>query len=230
MTPEAIEKVREKARLRWADPAFKARVSAAMRGKSRSEESRAKMSASKAGRTRAPHSEETKAKMRAKHLGKVLSPEHRAKLSLATTGRPGYWLGRSSGGMSGKRHSPDAIERIRATNVQTAAASRRPVWRRHEYAGLAFRSSWERRAATALDSLGVRWQYEPKAFRFGSEFSYTPDFYLPDDGAYWEVKGYMCHRSRRAVERFRRDYPDVPLVVVNKQCLQALEAAAQKGR
>jgi hypothetical protein len=39
-----------------------------------------------------------------------------------------------------------------------------------------FRSSWELRFARWLDSLGVRWVYEPDAFELNDGRHYTPDF------------------------------------------------------
>jgi len=76
-----------------------------------------------------------------------------------------------------------------------------------------------------LDALGVPWRYEPKRFDLG-EFTYTPDFYLPDDGAYWEVKGWYTPNSRVKIEAFRLQHPEVPLVLFGKSCVELIERTA----
>lgn len=81
------------------------------------------------------------------------------------------------------------------------------------YAGHRFRSRLEARWAVFFDTLGVRWEYEPQGFelsplseatlkRMADEHlrepqpedanhlgSYLPDFWLPDQAAWFEVKG-----------------------------------------
>jgi hypothetical protein len=88
------------------------------------------------------------------------------------------------------------------------------------------RSSYEVRTAKALDALEIKWEYEPRRFWFGT-FTYTPDFFLPDDGVYWEVKGWFHHHGKAKVEAFRAKYPEVPLVVFTLPCIEILEHAAK---
>jgi len=57
------------------------------------------------------------------------------------------------------------------------------------YAGYRFRSRIEARWAVFFTRLGLDWQYEPQGFKVGSEqLPYLPDFYLPVQGLYVEVK------------------------------------------
>lgn len=56
------------------------------------------------------------------------------------------------------------------------------------YKGHRFRSRLEARWAVAFDALGVKWLYEPQNKRFGS-VGYVPDFYLPQQAAWIEIKG-----------------------------------------
>ncbi|TGP65455.1 hypothetical protein EN868_03120 [Mesorhizobium sp. M2D.F.Ca.ET.225.01.1.1] len=68
-----------------------AKRSALMRGKKRSAESRANMSAAKRGKPGPRHTAETRAKISAAHMGKKMPPrsdDHRAKISERLTGRP----------------------------------------------------------------------------------------------------------------------------------------------
>ena len=59
------------------------------------------------------------------------------------------------------------------------------------YAGHKFRSRLEARWAVFFDALGIEWQYEPEGFSVdGSrQWSYLPDFYLPESKVWVEVKG-----------------------------------------
>ena len=61
------------------------------------------------------------------------------------------------------------------------------------YAGCAFRSRLEARWAVLFDALGIDWLYEPQGFnvaeREGRRHAYLPDFYLPANRLWVEVKG-----------------------------------------
>ena len=56
------------------------------------------------------------------------------------------------------------------------------------YNGHLFRSRLEARWAVFFDVLGIRWEYEPEGFSLEDGTCYLPDFYLPDDEVYVEVK------------------------------------------
>lgn len=57
------------------------------------------------------------------------------------------------------------------------------------YAGCRFRSRLEARWAVFFDALGMRWEYEPEGFELPSGARYLPDFWLPDNRKWVEVKG-----------------------------------------
>lgn len=56
------------------------------------------------------------------------------------------------------------------------------------YRGYRFRSRLEARWAVFFDALGIRWEYEPEGFDLGGWGWYLPDFYLPEWGAWIEIK------------------------------------------
>ena len=60
-----------------------------------------------------------------------------------------------------------------------------------KYNGITFRSKLEAKYAKAFDSLNIPWIYENVGFEFDDGTCYCPDFYLPDTGQYFEVKGLM---------------------------------------
>lgn len=63
------------------------------------------------------------------------------------------------------------------------------------YAGCLFRSRTEARWAVFFDAIGTRWIYEVEGFHIGTNNEgtatrkYLPDFYLPDEDLWIEVKG-----------------------------------------
>lgn len=69
------------------------------------------------------------------------------------------------------------------------------------------RCGWEANVARMLNALGVSWQYEPRTFWFPQRSgtnSYTPDFYLPENDKWIEVKGYWNGKSKTQLRRFKR--------------------------
>lgn len=56
------------------------------------------------------------------------------------------------------------------------------------FRGYKFRSRLEARWAVAFDNLGLNWQYEVEGFDLGKLGRYLPDFYLPDQKTFVEIK------------------------------------------
>lgn len=78
-----------------------------------------------------------------------------------------------------------------------------------EYAGYRFRSRLEARWAVALDHLGIEWQYEAQGFDGYPRVSlnegvihYLPDFWLPGEKCYIEVKGELT--TKQALDVYDR--------------------------
>ncbi len=57
-----------------------------------------------------------------------------------------------------------------------------------KYKGYRFRSRLEARWAVMLDSLGIKWEYEPEGYVIDDKTWYLPDFYLPDCDTWLEIK------------------------------------------
>lgn len=87
------------------------------------------------------------------------------------------------------------------------------------YSGVRFRSRLEARWAVFFDALGIKWEYEPEAFKLSDGTCYLPDFRLsypsPHVGGAWlEVKpeGRLSAPDLRKIQGFTeslggRDYP-----------------------
>ena len=75
-----------------------------------------------------------------------------------------------------------------------------------------FRSAWEANIARYYNFIGVKWEFEPKTFIFNNvtrgSVSYTPDFYLPEEDKWIEVKGWMDGKSKTKLKRFKNQYPE----------------------
>ena len=56
------------------------------------------------------------------------------------------------------------------------------------YNGYRFRSRLEARWAVFFDAGGIKYEYEPEGFDVGKDGCYLPDFYLPEEDIYVEVK------------------------------------------
>ncbi len=89
-----------------------------------------------------------------------------------------------------------------------------------KYQGTYMRSTWERLVAAWLDRCGIHWQYEPKRFYF-DDCSYLPDFYLPDLGIWWEVKGYFSEDAAKKISLFRQSQTE-PIVVIDRGMMKFL--------
>lgn len=90
-----------------------------------------------------------------------------------------------------------------------------------------FRSKWEANVARTLDFQGRRWEYETKTFWFekikkGAR-SYTPDFYLPDENLFIEVKGWWDAKSLTKKKRMAKYYPEIKIEYWDSQMYRALE-------
>ena len=81
------------------------------------------------------------------------------------------------------------------------------------------RSSWEADYARVLNYLSEPYEYEPKTFLLidedGTEMNYTPDFYLPQQDQWVEIKGFMRPLDQKKIDLFREQYPDHALSVVS---------------
>lgn len=56
------------------------------------------------------------------------------------------------------------------------------------YNGYRFRSRLEARWAVFFDAIGMKYEYEPEGYDLGDGVRYLPDFYLPEERCFAEVK------------------------------------------
>lgn len=77
------------------------------------------------------------------------------------------------------------------------------------------RSGWERKTAVYLTENGKNWYYEYEWLYVGGAY-YLPDFYLPDEDKYIEVKGFVFSKTedklKKAVKKFNVEIWDANIL------------------
>lgn len=78
--------------------------------------------------------------------------------------------------------------------------------------GYRFRSGWEASVARWFMHQGWEFEYEPIRFVYTTikrgTRGYTPDFYLPEQDLYVEVKGNLPATDKTRMRRFKKYYPE----------------------
>ena len=138
------------------------------------------------------HSVESKIKMSNSAKGKIVSDKTKAKMSASRTGKKNPMYGRS----------PAHYKRI-------------------NYKGFCFRSSWEFHFAKFLDSRKLKWNYECKRFYF-EDCSYLPDFYVYDWECWIEIKGRLTDDNIKKIKLFNKYYTEEKLILFDFDILKKL--------
>ena len=88
---------------------------------------------------------------------------------------------------------------------------------------ICFYSTWEANVARVFSLVGIKWQYGPKIFDLG-QHTYRPDFYLPIENLYIEVKNFMNNYSLERDKLFRKKFPNTKLEILSKIEYREIEA------
>lgn len=173
-------------------------------GKHLSEEHKAKLSNALKGDKSPvygiPLSDETKRKLSEAHKGVYPSEETRKKLSESKKGSKNINYGK-----------------LPPMNGTYAKGS----WYESPFQGKVWlRSTWELAYVKYLDELKEPWFYEMETFIL-TDTTYTPDFFLPRQNKFIEIKGIMHDHSMKKIQAFQEEYP-FDLQVLYRNDLQAL--------
>lgn len=94
--------------------------------------------------------------------------------------------------------------------------------KRQKYKKIWMRSSYEIKYAKYLDKNKIQWKYESKTFDLRIT-TYTPDFYLPKNNEYIEIKGYWRDKAKKKFELFKKLYPKIKIKVLKLENLKDME-------
>ena len=84
-----------------------------------------------------------------------------------------------------------------------------------EYKGYKFRSRLEARWAIFFDTARIEWKYEPEGYELSTGEKYLPDFYLPEQDIFVEVKGKKPdEKYLKMLETFSKEIKKSVLIVV----------------
>jgi hypothetical protein len=121
--------------------------------------------------------------------------EHRASLGSLRGGHT-----RSCGCLFTEQASRRAIEKMKSRH--------RKNWPyvREDGSAVWMRAATEVAWATWLDRTGKAWKYEPNAFLLSNGRRYVPDFFLPEESCWHEVKGRETADTMAKYEEFARDH------------------------
>lgn len=83
------------------------------------------------------------------------------------------------------------------------------------------RSSWEKCYAEYLDSKNIKWYYEFQRFPLYNT-TYAPDFFLPEENLFVEIKGYMYPEQLKKINEFKEKYPEKNIIILFELDLKKL--------
>jgi hypothetical protein len=168
--------------------------------------------------------------------GGTLSVDHRNKISASVskirkTTHPIWNKGLTKVTSAAVRRLGRTISK-RTKGKPRPHTSKKQGKRRFWYYGpdvrIKMRSRWEVAYAHYLDKKGIVWLYEVCTFVM-TDFSFTPDFYIPAQVKFVEIKGHLDPVSVSKIEALRRHYCtklDV-LCAPDLQALHILDARQQ---
>lgn len=177
-------------------------------------------------------SEETKQLLSKQRLGKkhpercghnnpACRPEVREKMSKARKGRKltQEWKDNIKKATTGTREGIKNTMYGKSGKLSPRYGKRAILGHKETYRNIKMFSSWEVKYAQYLDKNNVKWEYEPKTFDLG-ESTYTPDFYLPEQDKYIEIKGYFTDYAKNKINIFRQLYANINYEILEKQQLK----------
>ena len=156
-------------------------------------------------------------------LGKTHAPEARAAMSRSRTGKPRAPFSQETRDLM----SRIMVARLRGNPGSINPGKRGVGGRRSDLGDRYFRSRYEANYARFLTWSKKTWVYEPKTFWFDAikrgTRSYTPDFWVPSEVAFHEVKGWMDPKSATKLKRMAKFHPGVKVIVVGADWFRAAE-------
>lgn len=116
----------------------------------------------------------------------------------------------------GKTHSDETKQKLSAIASANNRGGR-SKW--YDVSGQRVQGTWERDIGQKLTELGVLWMKVRTSWRYtmdGKIRHYTPDFFLPNEEVYLEIKGYWWGDDKRKMDIVQQQYPEKKIIVIEK--------------
>lgn len=138
-------------------------------------------------------------------LGKHHSDEFKKNQSIIMTG-----IKQNISDEERLRRSNQARENIKKALSNGNCFSRTKSGIRKDIGNIFFRSSWEANFARVLNIENRNWKYEPKDFKINDSGDvYIPDFYLPEEDIWVEVKGWLMPNNKKKLKLFMESNKEI---------------------
>jgi hypothetical protein len=152
-----------------------------------------------------------------------------------TTGTPAWnkglvgvqtaWNKGLPGTFTGKTHTAETKAKI-SKKLSVNNKGGRCKW--YTVAGQSVQGTWEQNAALKFEELGIKWtklKTNQHTFEYemnGKVRCYTPDFYLPEQDVYLELKGRWWGDDKEKMSLVLEKYKDKKIVVIEKDNYEKL--------
>jgi hypothetical protein len=204
----------------WADPAWRRKMKKVRKLQGQKPENKKKLSdaAKKVWKRK---------EYRQKNLATRQQTMYSNPKWLRKIAKTGFKKGKPSWNAGQTKYTHPALMKIsKKLEGRIPTYGRKQFW----YAGngrlIAMRSTWEVAYAEWLDKQKVKWVYEPAYFHIGkgnwTGENYKPDFLLPKEKRYVEIKGYLSEVNAAKMTAFKKKFKDVKFEVLDKRKLKRL--------
>jgi len=122
----------------------------------------------------------------------------------------------------GKHHSQESKDKI-STKLSKNNHGGKCKW--FDVNGQKVQGTWEKAVAEKLSALGIRWiahHYSMKYEIDGKIKTYTPDFFLPDQNLFLEIKGFWWGNDKEKMKVVLEQHDDKKIVIIEKDDFEKL--------
>ncbi len=132
-------------------------------------------------------------------------------------------------GIENPMNNPESLAKISGKNChrfgKPAIPARFFIYQSPLQGEIKLNHGWEKAYAEYLDFYGEPWYYECETFKYefnNKQISYTPDFYLPLENKFVEIKGRWIRDAEPKFLKFKETYPNIKIELLMKKDLKRL--------
>jgi hypothetical protein len=166
-----------------------------------------------------------------KEMGYEIIKANKGKRNGAKSGEDSHMFGKKQSKetqekkrlkLKGKKRPKEIFEKIINTRKKNGNLVPSNInVRYYEDLKMTLRSSWEADYIRYLNFKGIKWEYEKHTFNLQNEKgefigSYTPDFYLPNEEIFVEVKGFYSDKNKKKMQQVQEQYPYLKIKLITR--------------